>query len=168
MQLTRDYVSLLKPCKCGEMVIGGEGEIAHWPPPHTGTLFAADSITRASSVSYTPNTTQHRDHREHREEALHAAQYMDLAIAWLEQIIDDPNLFPVKTSAPFPVDFIKNIVTPCMHILSAILSHQYVCHYQDHIQSLGMCDHLGTLIMHIDAIRRECGMASLPLVSHLT
>jgi hypothetical protein len=152
-QLTKDYASLFKTCPCARMVVSGEGDVAMWPPSST-TLFAAPS----SVGTFTSTTSQ----QPPAPESLFASKYIDLGLSWLEHVIDDQKCFPTKSSLAFPHDFVDNVAYPCLLIISNLILHQYSVHEQEHVDGLHMAVHLSTLVMHIEAIRREYQFPPIP------
>lgn len=142
-QLTRDLNGVMnrERCKCNRMIIGADGLEALWPP----VGLHGDVSTKGSIASVNTNSS----HTFTALQSIPAAQFIDLGLSWVEQLLDDATRFPTRSSTPFPVDFVEKSVRPCVYILYALLAHAIYVHYQDKIVSIDMQAHANTLFMHI-------------------
>ncbi|XP_050531982.1 MOB kinase activator-like 3 isoform X2 [Daktulosphaira vitifoliae] len=77
---------------------------------------------------------------------LPAPQYVSLLMDWIENQINNENLFPVSTDVPFPKSFLplcKKILTR----LFRVFVHVYIHHF-DRIVSIGAEPHVNTCYKH--------------------
>lgn len=75
-----------------------------------------------------------------------APDYIDFLMTWVQEQLDDENLFPDKIGVPFP----KNFMTTSKNILKKLFrvyAHIYHCHFQV-IIDLGEEPHLNTSLKH--------------------
>lgn len=74
-----------------------------------------------------------------------AAEYVACLMDWIEQIINDPQIFPSDVSK-FPKDF-KNTVRKVFVRMFRVYGHLYACHFAEIIE-LGFEKHLNTAFKH--------------------
>ncbi|XP_076848949.1 MOB kinase activator 2 [Brachyhypopomus gauderio] len=75
-----------------------------------------------------------------------APLYADYAMSYIQDLITDDNVFPIRTDAHFPNGFIF-LVQKVFVLLFRTLAHLYSAHYQDAI-AMEIHPHLNTLFTH--------------------
>ena len=78
--------------------------------------------------------------------AVSAPKYVNLLMTWVENQINDEELFPTKLGVPFPPNFMENIQN-IIKRLFRVYTHIYYCHFEK-IQTLGAEPHLNTSFKH--------------------
>ncbi|KAL0485654.1 hypothetical protein AKO1_011905 [Acrasis kona] len=58
-----------------------------------------------------------------------APMYASLTMDWIEEIINDENIFPIDEEKPFPKSFKKNYVKPVWKKLFRIMAHIMIEHF---------------------------------------
>ena len=71
-----------------------------------------------------------------------APEYMDYLMTWVQNILDDENIFPSRLDVPFPKTFVQE-VKQIFKRLFRVYAHIYYNHFQK-IVSLGEEAHLNT------------------------
>ena len=84
---------------------------------------------------------------------LPAAQYIDYVLAWCQNSLDDPTLFPTKANQDFPKDFIQT-VSQIHRQLYRVFAHVYWAHF-DTMLNLKQEGHWNSLFAHWVAFNRE-------------
>jgi len=75
-----------------------------------------------------------------------APEYVDFLMSWVQEQLDDENIFPSKVGTPFPRTF-KDIVMNIFKRLFRVYAHIYHAHFNK-IQLLGSEAHLNTSFKH--------------------
>eukprot|EP00003_Mantamonas_plastica_P022542 TRINITY_DN385_c1_g1_i5.p1 TRINITY_DN385_c1_g1~~TRINITY_DN385_c1_g1_i5.p1 ORF type:complete len:236 (+),score=59.18 TRINITY_DN385_c1_g1_i5:123-830(+) len=76
-----------------------------------------------------------------------APEYVDYLMTWIQEQLDDEDIFPSKVDVDFPKDF-KKIVSNIFKRLFRVYAHIYYSHFQK-ICSLGEEAHLNTCFKHL-------------------
>ena len=82
-----------------------------------------------------------------------APEYVDLLMTWVQNHLDDENIFPSKIGVPFPKDF-QNVVKTIFKRLFRVYAHIYHSHFTK-IVSLGEEAHLNTSFKHFIYFTQE-------------
>ncbi|KAJ3102290.1 Maintenance of ploidy protein mob2 [Phlyctochytrium planicorne] len=90
---------------------------------------------------------------QRRSVKISAPQYVDYVFTWIQNIINDQNVFPTKSAAEFPRDFV-NTVRLIFKQLFRVFAHIYTAH-ADVIQQLSIQGHLNSLFTHFLFFGRE-------------
>jgi hypothetical protein len=77
---------------------------------------------------------------------LPASQYICLLMDWVEQQINNENIFPVTTGVPFPRNY-KSTVKKIMSRLYRVFVHVYIHHFEK-LVGLGAEPHINTCYKH--------------------
>jgi len=75
-----------------------------------------------------------------------AGTYVHELMAWIENIVNDENIFPVKVGVPFP----RSFQSTCKKILTRlhrVFVHVYIHHF-DRVQSMGAEAHINACYKH--------------------
>mmetsp|Transcript_9360 Transcript_9360/g.34332 ORF Transcript_9360/g.34332 Transcript_9360/m.34332 type:complete len:221 (-) Transcript_9360:633-1295(-) len=75
-----------------------------------------------------------------------APDYVEYLMTWIENFLEDEQIFPQQIGAPFPDNFV-DIVRQVMKRLFRVYAHMYHSHFQT-ICSLGEEAHLNTCFKH--------------------
>lgn len=75
-----------------------------------------------------------------------APHYIEHLIAWVQNSIDDEDLFPTRTGLPFPKTF-RASVHQIFKRMFRVYAHIY-CHHYAVIRELGLEQHLNTSLKH--------------------
>jgi len=75
-----------------------------------------------------------------------AGQYVDNLMTWIQQLLDDENVFPSKTDTAFPKNF-KQTISLIFKRLFRVYAHIYYSHFQ-RVCSLGQEAYLNTCFKH--------------------
>ncbi|MES1907837.1 MAG: hypothetical protein MHM6MM_000877 [Cercozoa sp. M6MM] len=76
-----------------------------------------------------------------------APEYIDLMFGWVDEIISNPDIFPVEEGASFPSSF-KKIVKHIFKRLFRMYAHIYYSHFEE-VRSIGAEAHLNTCFKHL-------------------
>lgn len=79
---------------------------------------------------------------------------MDLLFMSIQTQLDDESLFPTKSDAEFPKDFVPNVVRPIFRQLFRVLAH-IIMHHYDKVLHLEEEAHLNTLFAHFIGFAQE-------------
>ncbi|CCH62284.1 hypothetical protein TBLA_0G03480 [Henningerozyma blattae CBS 6284] len=105
----------------------------------------------------TMNAGPHTDYlwldANNRQVSLPASQYIDLALTWINNKVNDKNLFPTNNNVPFPPQFLKD-VQRIMVQLFRIFAHIYHHHF-DKIVHLSLEAHWNSLFAHFISFSNE-------------
>ncbi|KAI8816831.1 Mob1/phocein [Fimicolochytrium jonesii] len=82
-----------------------------------------------------------------------APQYVDYVMTWIQNVLNDENVFPTKSGYEFPREF-QNAVRTIFKQLFRIFAHIYHHHY-DKILHVSAEGHLNTLFAHFISFARE-------------
>ncbi|KAJ3300078.1 MOB kinase activator 1B [Borealophlyctis nickersoniae] len=99
------------------------------------------------SVEYTWTDSQRRSVK------VPAPQYVDYVMTWIQNILNDENVFPTRGGADFPRDF-QNAIRLIFKQLFRVFAHIYHNHFEKilHMSAEG---HLNTLFAHFVCFARE-------------
>jgi len=75
-----------------------------------------------------------------------APEYVDYLMTWVQEILDDENVFPSRVDVPFPRNF-QQVVKNIFKRLFRVYAHIYYSHFQK-IVTLGEEAHLNTCFKH--------------------
>jgi len=75
-----------------------------------------------------------------------AGTYVHELMAWIENIVNDENIFPVKVGVPFPRSF-QNTCKKILTRLHRVFVHVYIHHF-DRVQSMGAEAHINACYKH--------------------
>lgn len=107
-----------------------------------------------------------------RQVSLPASQYIDLALTWINNKVNDKNLFPTKNGIPFPQVFFKD-VQRIMVQMFRIFAHTYHHHF-DKIVHLSLEAHWNSFFAHFVSFSKEFNVIErkemyplLPLIESL-
>ncbi len=99
-------------------------------------LCSPDRNPRCASMSAGETEYLWKDKDKYkRPTTVPAATYIDLALAEAKQVVDDPKVFPVDASDPFPAEFDVR-VKEIFKRLFRMFAHLYYTHYEE-IKALG-------------------------------
>lgn len=90
--------------------------------------------------------------------SLPACQYVENLMNWIQNFLDNDNIFPSKVGAPFPQQF-PNLVRTIFKRLLRIYAHIY-CHHFHEISELGLQSHLNTSLKHYVIFSNEFDLIS--------
>jgi MOB kinase activator 1 len=76
-----------------------------------------------------------------------SAEYVDFVLSWIDAQMDDPRIFPVSETEPFPADFQSHYAKDMFKRMFRILAIVYSSHI-DKIKSLDASAHLNTVFKH--------------------
>ncbi|ODV95238.1 hypothetical protein PACTADRAFT_43065 [Pachysolen tannophilus NRRL Y-2460] len=106
-----------------------------------------------------------------RQVSLPASQYIDLALTWISNKLNDQNIFPTKNGIIFPPNFIKDIKNICRQMFR-IFAHIYFNHFEK-ILHLSLEAHWNSFFAHFisfikefDLIERKELEPLLPLIEN--
>jgi MOB kinase activator 1 len=85
-----------------------------------------------------------------------APQYIDYVMSWVQNLVDDQNIFPTRAGAEFPKDFLSIIKSICKKLFR-VFAHMYHSHF-DKILSLQEEAHFNTLFTHFFCFVQEFGL----------
>lgn len=88
-----------------------------------------------------------------RQVSLSAGQYIDLALTWINNKVNDTVLFPTKSGVPFPQHFYRD-VTRIMIQMFRIFAHIYHHHF-DKIVHLSLEAHWNSFFTHFINFAKE-------------
>jgi len=88
-----------------------------------------------------------------RPMAVSAPRYVDYLMTWVQNQLDDENLFPTQMGVPFPPDFTERVQN-IFKRLFRVYAHIYYCHFE-RMQALGAEPHLNTCFKHYMYFVRE-------------
>lgn len=107
-----------------------------------------------------------------RQVSLPASQYIDLALTWINNKVNDKNLFPTKNGIPFPQAFLRD-VQRIMIQMFRIFAHIYHHHF-DKIVHLSLEAHWNSFFAHFISFSKEFNVIDrkemhplLPLIENL-
>ncbi|CCF57347.1 hypothetical protein KAFR_0C03550 [Kazachstania africana CBS 2517] len=105
----------------------------------------------------TMNAGPHTDYlwldANNRQVSLPASQYIDLALTWINNKVNDKNLFPTKNNVPFPHVFLRD-VQRIMIQMFRIFAHIYHHHF-DKIIHLSLEAHWNSFFAHFISFVKE-------------
>ncbi|KAH6561734.1 hypothetical protein BASA50_000500 [Batrachochytrium salamandrivorans] len=105
-----------------------------------------------------------------RNVKLTAPQYIDYAMAWVQDILNDETIFPTKADVEFPKDF-RATVRLIFKQLLRVLAHIYHAHY-DTILHVSSEAHLNTLLAHYVCFGRDFDLIdkkdTAPMADYIT
>lgn len=105
----------------------------------------------------TMNAGPHTDYlwldANNRQVSLPASQYIDLALTWIDNKVNDKNLFPTKNNLPFPQMFLRD-VQRIMVQMFRIFAHIYHHHF-DKIIHLSLEAHWNSFFAHFISFSKE-------------
>ena len=105
----------------------------------------------------TMNAGPHTDYlwldANNRQVSLPAGQYIDLALAWIDNKLADRNIFPTQRKASFPSTFLKDVQRIMIQIFR-IFAHIYHHHF-DKIVHLSFEAHWNSLFAHFISFSKE-------------
>ncbi|RKO83665.1 Mob1/phocein, partial [Blyttiomyces helicus] len=104
-------------------------------------------MNAGSSVDYTWTDSQRRSVK------IPAPQYVDYVMTWIQNTLEDENVFPTKGGAEFPRDF-QNAIRLIFKQLFRVFAHIYHSHF-DKILHVSAEGHLNTLFAHFISFSRE-------------
>lgn len=124
----------------------------------------------------TMNAGPHTDYlwldANNRQVSLPASQYIDLALTWINNKVNDKNLFPTKSGLPFPQVFWRD-VQRIMVQMFRIFAHIYHHHF-DKIVHLSLEAHWNSFFAHFLSFSKEFNVIErkemyplLPLIENL-
>ncbi|AQZ19111.1 MOB2 (YFL034C-B) [Zygosaccharomyces parabailii] len=124
----------------------------------------------------TMNAGPHTDYlwldANNRQVSLPASQYIDLALTWIDNKVNDKNLFPTKNNLPFPQMFLRD-VQRIMVQMFRIFAHIYHHHF-DKIIHLSLEAHWNSFFAHFISFSKEFNIIDrkemyplLPLIENL-
>lgn len=93
-----------------------------------------------------------------RPVSLPASEYTENLMNWIQNFLDNDNIFPSKIGAPFPQQF-QSLVKTIFKRLFRIYAHIY-CHHFHEISELGLQNHLNTSLKHYVLFNNEFGLIS--------
>ncbi|KAJ3124418.1 MOB kinase activator 1B [Nowakowskiella sp. JEL0407] len=82
-----------------------------------------------------------------------ATSYVDYVMTWIQDILNDESIFPIKSGIEFPKDFVSHIRAIFRHLFR-VFAHIYHSHYE-RILCLSAEGHLNTLFAHFVCFARE-------------
>lgn len=82
-----------------------------------------------------------------------AHQYVDLLFNYIDELLDNPQIFPSDPEIPFPKDF-KNIVKTIFKRLFRVYAHIYY-HHLDDVKKLNIEPHFNTAFRHFYSFIHE-------------
>lgn len=88
-----------------------------------------------------------------------ASMFIDYALTWIDQQLEDPQKFPVRLDGSIRPDFEVRIAKPIFTILFSIICHIYDSHFAV-VESLGQTPHLNSLFAHFSTFSREFDLVS--------
>ena len=83
-----------------------------------------------------------------------ASMFIDYALTWIDQQLEDPQNFPTHSEVAMKGDFERTIASPIFTLLYVILCHIYHQHFEI-VDNLGQVPHLNALFAHFVAFTRE-------------
>lgn len=89
---------------------------------------------------------------------LPAPQYINLLIDWVEEQINNEDLFPVSTDVPFPKSF-KQLCSKILTRLFRVFVHVYIHHF-DRVVAIGAEPHVNTCYKHFYYFVREFNLVA--------
>ncbi|CCD26084.2 Mob2p NDAI_0G03070 [Naumovozyma dairenensis CBS 421] len=105
----------------------------------------------------TMNADPHTDYlwldANNRQVSLPASQYIDLALTWINNKVNDKNLFPTRNDATFPQVFLRD-VQRIMVQMFRIFAHIYHHHF-DKIVHLSLEAHWNSFFAHFISFSKE-------------
>ncbi|GCF01558.1 maintenance of ploidy protein mob2 [Zygosaccharomyces mellis] len=124
----------------------------------------------------TMNAGPHTDYlwldANNRQVSLPASQYIDLALTWIDNKVNDKNLFPTKNNMPFPQMFLRD-VQRIMVQMFRIFAHIYHHHF-DKIIHLSLEAHWNSFFAHFISFSKEFNIIDrkemyplLPLIENM-
>lgn len=85
-----------------------------------------------------------------------APEYIDLLMSWVQNQLDNEDIFPTRIGVPFPDNF-REIVSNIFRRLFRVYGHIYHSHFES-ILNLGAEPHLNTCFKHYVYFVREFGL----------
>jgi len=76
-----------------------------------------------------------------------APEYVDFLLTWIQELINDENVFPSSVGAQFPENFTK-VVKNIVKRIFRVYAHIYI-HHMNGIEELNMTSHLNTSFKHL-------------------
>jgi len=76
-----------------------------------------------------------------------APEYVDYVLSWIEAQIDDPSIFPVNETEPFPANFEQAYVKDIFKRMFRVFAIIYHRHFEK-VQELDAAAHLNTCFKH--------------------
>lgn len=83
-----------------------------------------------------------------------APKYVEYLMAWCQDLFDNENVFPSKTSIPFPANFIEAYAKQILKRLFRVYAHVY-CHHFNEILELNLQTVLNTSFRHFCLFTEE-------------
>jgi hypothetical protein len=83
-----------------------------------------------------------------------ASMFIDYALTWVDQQLEDPQNFPTHSEVAMKGDFEKAIAKPIFTLLYVIICHIYHQHFET-VDNLGQVPHLNALFTHFTAYTCE-------------
>lgn len=100
----------------------------------------------SSGTSTANSSAFYSNNKQKKPVQVSAPEYVDLLMSWVENQLNDENLFPLQLGTPFPKNFLV-IVKTIFKRLFRIYAHIYHSHFQK-IVNLGAEAHLNTCFKH--------------------
>ncbi|KAJ6252485.1 mob kinase activator-like 1 [Anaeramoeba flamelloides] len=85
--------------------------------------------------------------KSRKPKRLSAPDYIEKLLKWVDDQINDENIFPSDPELPYPRGFKNKIVSPIFKRLFRIFGHVYYSHFST-IREMGAEAHLNTLFKH--------------------
>ncbi|KAL0231441.1 hypothetical protein GEMRC1_010845 [Eukaryota sp. GEM-RC1] len=85
-----------------------------------------------------------------------APEYVDLLMSWIQNLLDDEELFPNEINVPFPKSF-KKVSKQIFKRLFRVYAHLYH-HHSDSLSALGIFQHVNTSFKHFVLFCREMNL----------
>ncbi|KAJ1169928.1 hypothetical protein NDU88_001814 [Pleurodeles waltl] len=86
------------------------------------------------------------DHKYKKPTKLSAPQYMSMLMDWIENLINNEDIFPTRTGTPFPKNF-QQVCTKILTRLFRVFVHVYIHHF-DGVINVGAEAHVNTCYKH--------------------
>ena len=120
--------STISPEKVSHQVLSIAGQMA--------VVKRTFSISRSRVLTQTINRVR-----------VSAPEYVDYVLSWIEAQIDDPAIFPVNETEPFPTNFEQAYVRDIFKRMFRVFAIIYHRHFEK-IQGLDAAAHLNTCFKH--------------------
>ncbi|GME88873.1 unnamed protein product [[Candida] boidinii] len=99
------------------------------------------------------NNNNNSNNNNNKSISLPANQYIDYALNWINNKIDDQTIFPTKASMTFPPSFLNDIKSICKQMFR-IIAHIYYNQF-DKIIHLSLEAHYNSFFAHFISFIRE-------------
>ncbi|KAJ1649196.1 Maintenance of ploidy protein mob2 [Dispira simplex] len=121
-----------------------------------GTVSYFCTPSTCSSMSAGPHYEYSWSDTGLRGAKLPAPQYIDYAMTWMQNCIDDGAVFPTKVGREFPRDFVQT-ARAIVRQMFRVFAHIFYAHY-DKLVHLAAERHFNSLFAHFIAFCREFGL----------